>query len=282
MELMVVIGIIILIAAIAVPAMGPMMKSNHSAQVVNTLSGLLITAQTQAAAQGNPVGLRIERAYRTVQQTIPSDPNGHLYECMATVPGDATTAQSLDYQQIRLVSRSSYQPEGAQNYDLFAVKPLAGFKPVALPKDTWLAPDYVTALPVDAFNGTYQPRDAWSGVNKGTRYSRIETFFVMFNETGELVKLPAPDPPNSIVGIQYADPMQLELDTGQNPAKVVPVVTGHPDPSARALLMYDREPYEATTQGGSPPGTDSKSFLQSSARPLLINRVMGSVAEVVP
>ena len=52
-EMMVVVGIIVVLVSITMPAIGPMMSSNKEAQVLNTLSGLLINAQATATQIGH-------------------------------------------------------------------------------------------------------------------------------------------------------------------------------------------------------------------------------------
>ncbi len=270
-ELMVVVGIIVLIVSIAVPSVGPMMASNESAQVANTLNGLFIKAQALAIGNGTPVAVRIERAYKTYKwRTDPNAPEGLSYELMdtSTTPGDATW---LDYQQARILTFASTKESVFRAEDP-AVTPL--------PKGVWLAPDYVLDKDVsiaDSDQHIRQNQPQTSPIH-AVRINAIETFLVVFNQRGELVRFPYDY-------AYYRDrsqcyPAGTTLVAPPDIQHGVKVSSSGPTfGSALGLLSYNREAYN---QIGNNDSVGRKAFFQTNSRSLFINRFMGSVVEEKP
>lgn len=259
-ELMVVIGIIVVIAAIALPAMGPMMRSNQTAQVVNTLNGLLVTAQAAAEANGTPVAIRIERAFATKNIDIA----GRRFEVMdRDINGNA---KWLDHQQARFLIFASFKDRAFRQID--------GSKVATLPKNMWLAPEYALTPNTPQFTApdlsepslTYAPTVTPTTATV-TTYDRLDNFFITFDRLGQLTAFPASDN-------NYADRTQTYPSTGSPAVPIVPYIS-HADGSARAVLVYDRGLFSAI------PSSDgaARLALLKASRPVFINRTTGSILE---
>jgi prepilin-type N-terminal cleavage/methylation domain-containing protein len=277
-ELMVVIGIIGLLLAITVPAIGPLLASNSMSEAQNTINGLLTTAQVQAEANATPVAIRIERAFATGPKNI----NGTTYEVMDTIPGSPPqTKQWLDYQQARFVIFASRQVPAGAGFKNQIFEQIPSSKVVTLPKGAWLAPDY-SLQPGTDFSAAnlaeatllWQPTNLNGSPNlNAVPYNRFETFYIVFNKLGELSRYPA-------TNIVYKDHTQAYPNpafpaTPPVPPALDPIVD-HPDDSARGLLIYDREAYNRFAP------TDAQgrlTYLQREARPVFLNKSMGSVVE---
>jgi hypothetical protein len=108
-------------------------------------------------------------------------------------------------------------------------------------------------------------KDPETGERVAVNYSRLDTFYIVFDQNGELTHfLPAYN--------YYADKTQQYLKAGE---QVVTPYVDHPDPSARALLLYDRKQWEEL-----PDVHDTRwSFLARESRPVYINRATGALIE---
>ena len=252
-ELMVVASIIILVAAVAIPAIGPMMASNQMSEAVGTLNGLLTTAQTAAVAKGTPVGIRIERAFEI-------GPHGHMRK-----PGGVPIW--LDHQQARIVDFAG----GRDTQVAFTHDPNS--KVHVLPKRAWLAPGYGLVASLAEGDLIHDPHDI---DEVAVNYNRFETFYIVFNKDGELIRFPWDY-------IYYADRTQRypkDIDGDGDLDSVSPRVD-HPDNSARSVLVYERKkwdginPNDPGSQGQ--PGGARYDFLRQEARVLNINRATGSI-----
>jgi len=257
---MVVVGIIIVLVSITMPAIGPMLASNKEAQVMNTLGGLLINAQATSIQSATCAGLRIERAFRTNDAGFMVDANG----LCRIQPGYDTTnpVVPLDHQRARFVTLSAYKEQVFTH--------LAESKVYDLPKDYWLAPDYAL---YNGFPEANKPNSldetllGWAPQYSSiyfAPYNRIETFYIIFNAQGELVYYPAGK-------LVYADQTQ-QFMAGSD---VVLPKLPHSDPSARSVYVYDRRMWDEILK------TDSvarQSFLRAS-RAVNINRITGTIVE---
>ena len=248
---MVVVGIIVLLVTITIPAIGPMLASNEQAQVSNTLSGLLINAQATANQTATCVGLRIERAFKTDDLGIMIDGN---------VAEAGNQPVWLDHQRARFVTLAAYRDQ--------VFRQTANTKVYDLPKNFWLAPDYTfdttrtnyfTSLTES--NLRYQP--VLTGVNLAA-YNRLDTFYILFSAEGELVRRTA----GTTI---YADQTQRYL-VGANPtAPFIP----HRDESARGVFVYDRRQWNEI----DPADSAGRAALLGQSLPIYINRVAGSAVE---
>ena len=260
---MVVAAIIVLLVTLSVPAIGPMLKANQTAQAVNMLNGLLTTAQTAAEANATPVALRIERAFAVNGQGIMVDAQGRLSSNPAF-----TGPVWLDHQQARYVI---YGAKPRQDKYASVFEQLSGTTTVALPKGAWLAPDFAVDSNFNLPDYTVeQPPSAGAGEPPGVDFNLFETFYIVFDQTGAITQFPAsqliyydqtqPDSSNEYPYPGYPDAYLLN-----NPPRY---------PSARGLLVYDRNEFNGLTSD-----TARFSYLQTNARPVYINRSLGSLVE---
>lgn len=255
-ELMVVVGIIVILATIAVPSIGPMLTANQESQVVNTLNGLLTKAQTTAQAQGSQVAIRIERAFKMHERGVMENSIG--VTTMDLSPNALPiTPVWLDYQRVRILT---YPPsiEPAFRHD-------SESKMYELPKGFWIAPGYClgsgnlaeAALYFEPTNSAHQSPTALAA-----KYNLLENFYIVFDGQGELIVANE---------INYADQSQAYMDGTD---LVIPKVK-HPG-SARSLLIYDRKRWENI----APDDHSARwQFLRYEAKPVYINRALGSIIE---
>jgi len=254
-ELMVVVVILVLLVSVSVPAVGPMLASNQEAQVLNTLNGILTTAQSQAIAKGTEVGVRFERAIRTNDAGLILDTNG---KSSAETGYDLDKPALLDYQRVRIVDFAQFN-DGAT----FRHNPET--KVYDLPPGTWVAPGYCTDSDVInslAENDLIVDPDDQTPSERAVKFNRLETFYIVFDSEGELTRF---DRSNN----HYADLTQQYLESD---VWIAPYVE-HPDESARSLLIYDRQ------QWLNQPNTHAArlAFMQSQARPVYISRATGAI-----
>ena len=280
-ELMVVVGLIVLLIAIAVPAIGPLTASNQQAQAVSTLAGLITTAQTAAQANITPVAVRVEPAFRTDRRGLMEDALGQ--------PADGSGAfdplrapRLLGHQQLQLLLFASRRVDQAtDSVDMnpaFSRMPEAS--PVALPKGMWLAPDYALRwdgqggrrsmaeedLRID-HNERADPSADWE--NPGAAFNLMDTFYIVFDQSGASTRFPAEK-------LWYYDESQRQA-AGSGPPR--PLLLWHPDDAARGVLVYDRQRFNAYAP------TDAAgrwTFLATNARPVYVNRSLGSLIQGAP
>ena len=244
-ELMVVVGIIILVVAVATPAIGPMLASNESSQAVSALSGLLTLAQLRSE-QGNPVALRIERAFET-------DADGVM------IPNANGVPRWEDHQQIRMVIRDQSSTSGLFE-DVEDANGIRSPVVVNLPAGAWVAPVY--SLDFDLSETSEDMDfDVTDVDDVAVNINPFETFYVCFSGQGELERRDAGS-------IRYSDRTQAY---GGNPT--FPEVD-HPHDSARALLLYDRRKWKNIADPAS-----RLAFLQTQCRILYISRMTGAIVE---
>ncbi len=312
-ELMVVVGIIVLLVAITIPAIGPLLRSNEKSQVINTLRGLAATAQVAAEANGSPVGIRISRAY-----TIKSFKNsGQSYQGILDLNNASDKPTPLSFQQARLV-RFSSQPvvknAVAPGDEPFtpAFEDLPDSRPVSLPSSAWVAP--IECIDTDA-NGNpemdpadptrlrwdftdqltklrYQPKSVPNYTNgtPGIEINRMDTFCIVFDRFGGLRQLETSPASDIKTRYWYRDRLQPQVDTKPDtsipnppgPPLVYPLVD-FPDKSARGVLVYDRARFldlPTTDNGKSDMNNDQtrRGFLMKST-PVYISRSIGEVVE---
>ncbi len=275
-ELMVVVGIIIIVLAIAIPAIGPMLDSNEEAALVNTINGMLVSAQTAAQANGTKVALRFERAYAVNEDGIMIDANGCTPDNEIIVDPDAVDPDDrydpcdvsfqgplyLDHQQVRLaIFMASNSP---------AFRELPDSKPIALPDRAWVTPSFIlsndTTRSDDLYDSLVSNNLQRTYANKRS-YNRMDTFYVAFGPDGELTVSPA--------GQNWL------RDGDQSRFSDVSVFVGSPDddPSALALLVYDREEF---TNLDPSNGQGRLDYLARASRPIFINRATGALIEERP
>lgn len=276
-ELLVVIAILVIVATLAMPAMGPMFASNQTAAAISTLSSLMVTAQTAARTQGTPVGLRIERAYKTNKQ-------GHMVNAQGLTPIQCGISQPedldnlarfqpvwLDHQQVRIVNLTytKYSTGGGGDLFDYLFTPDSAAGVTALPKDIWVAPgleDVNYSLDENA-----AANQLWHPTSEGVKYNYFESFFVVFNSAGELARF-------SSKNTWYKDVSQPVTPNAMTEAFSYPRVT-RPWPtessSPRAVLLYDRKKWDALLKLDAP----RREFLRREGVPLYINRNTGAVVE---
>ncbi len=259
-ELMVVVVILILLVSVSVPAVGPMLASNQEAQVLNTLNGILTTAQSQAIAKGTEVGVRFERAIRTNDAGLILDTNG---KNSSQTGYDVDKPALLDYQRVRIVDFAQFKD--------VAFRHNSETKVYDLPPGTWVAPGECLEWPSPGLVEAKLIKDPAEDSERAVKFNRIETFYVVFDQEGELTRFPP-------AYNTYADLTQQYL---QSDVWVVPYVNhsdkSDPDSqrgySARSLLVYDRQ------QWLNQPDTHAArlAFMQSQARPVYISRATGAI-----
>ncbi len=311
-EMMVVIAIIALLLAVLVPAMGPLLSQNQTAQAINTLSGLAITAQATAESISTPVGIRIERASKSKNVVY----NKQTYQAMRdfTKPGDEP--EYLAYQQARLVQFTSQPaPSGLKAVNEVyqpAFEQIRDTKVTPLPKSAWLAPMECIELDssgqpvVDPFTPsrqlwtlddtslTYQPRqvddvlngNASPGTNdRAAKFNRMDTFYILFDRFGSSHELRT-SPTDYRTHYWFRDLTQPYADPNAANASVDPPVyplVDHPDSSVRGVLVYDRERFLdlPNTDGGAADVRDvqTRRGLLMKARPLYVSRSLGAIVE---
>lgn len=254
-ELVVVIGIIILLIAIAVPAIGPALASNQRTQVLAALNSSLTSAQTSALSHTTDVALRVERATEL-------DNYGRM------VRPDGKNAKFLDHQRIRFVMLAKYaglsQP---------AFKYIEDSKITDLPNSMWLAPTNFYTKDGDNTND-FGPDNycipgstAFSFLNDPDNngvspYSPFDTFYIVLSPNGMLKSFNRED-------LYYIDDTQLRE------GKTTPPTFSHPQDSASGVLLYERKKLENAP--GSVEGLFD--FLGTNGQALYINRFLGTVVE---
>jgi len=267
MEMMVVVGVIAILVAMSVPALGPILASNHQSEVLNTLNGVLTAAQTAAQANGTEVALRVERAYKTDKYGEMVDANGrHPHESGFQGPF------WLPYQQIRYVilGTTTAVTGGA------AFRRLPDSKVTKLPEGAWIAPDYATNslyLNTNApeyfdpnyLVNDYRPRD--DGYPDVVNYNATESFYVVFSPAGSVTQF-------GTDRLVYRDESQRDAD-GTPLYVPYPHTTNRRFASARGFIVYDRKRYESV----NPSGRVRRDFLAAEGRPVFISRFLGSIVE---
>jgi len=277
-ELMVVVGIIVLLAVIAVPSVGSILASNHQTQAMQTLTGALTVAQARAENRGG-YAIRIERAFATNKYGFMLDTNGNASVSWNTdtraleYNGNFAPANApvwLDYQQIRFL-----QPPVKGPYYTPALDEV-----IPLPKGVWLAPDYAVN---SAFNPAYYDSNKYGNpvdpttpltVRDSTSTNPFETFTIVFNQRGEVIEA------RPMYGINGApsDNYQYQDQTQSLDSSLIGQLTSYPYPSARGVIMYDREKFLALANS-DPTYERRAEFLAKNGRPLYINRFLGSLVE---
>jgi len=262
---MVVVGIIIILVSLTAPAVGPMLASNDESQAASTVSGLLTAAQTSAQATGLPVAIRFERAYKVDDRGMMVDVQGRL-----TTNSAFSGPVWLDYQRARIVNFATTKQV------VFRWTPQS--KVYSLPRNFWVAPAAAVSpgatkaftansllAGVDYPAGTrYQPVDG-THVKPPYAFDLLDTFYVVIGADGELTRFPASD--NGY--FDQTQPYIVGTDTR------TPYV-GHPDESARGLLVYDRKKWDSLPANDNGARLD---FLRTTGRVLFINRATAAVVE---
>jgi prepilin-type N-terminal cleavage/methylation domain-containing protein len=281
-ELMVVLGIIILLLAIAIPAMGPLTTSNHMTEATSKVKSLLVQAQVAAVGNGTPVGIRFERAYETItsfrdKNNAPLKDSGgvtHPYDIMATSGGKP---KWLNHQWAQLVIFASSNK--------MILDPLSGSKPMDMPANVWAAPDdalewakgnapdsigWPSTPDLKETSLIWQPTPPFPADATPVAYNRFETFVVAFGPSGELGRFPQADN-------RYCDAKQMYYSGAvtPKPESTAPVVQ-HPDGSSRGLLLYDRHSWEGLSANDS---AVREEFLRQTAKPVYVNRNLGDVLQ---
>jgi len=249
-ELMVVVGIIIILLAMAVPAIGPLLASNQRSRAINTLKGLMTLARADCGA------IRIERAFKTNDDGIMIDAAGRPN----WDPG-FTGPVWLDHQRARIltIKHSKYQ----------AFKQDPNSRVFELPADFWLAPGYALDFSSLAENDLmYTPSSGPLAPNP-VPYNRFENFFLVFRNN-ELVRVSKDD-------VWYSDITQRIYNPSTE--EYTPYRIPHCDDSALSLLLYDRKAWEAIDPDD---GEARRKFLLNKAEPLYIDRVTGAILEGTP
>lgn len=205
-ELMVVVAIIVIVSALAVPSINSLMSTYERQKAVASFESLLASAQATARGHFTTVALRIERAFET-------DEYGRM------VLGAGGEPIWLDYQQVRILVFAGWRAQFGSPGEQMSFRQLTNSKPTALPGSFWLAPDYARSA---KFNPTLQ----WQPTDPDVQpINTLDTFYLVWNRQGELIRLPA-------ARIVY-------LDATQEHALV-----DHPYSSARSAIGYDRLAYE--------------------------------------
>ncbi|HPD31819.1 MAG TPA: prepilin-type N-terminal cleavage/methylation domain-containing protein [Phycisphaerae bacterium] len=256
-ELLVVLGILAIVAALAVPALGPMFTSNQTASAISTLSSMLVNAQTIARAQDTAVALRIERAFKTNDSKL-------MVNIQGLTPYETGIKRAdmlkrfipppvwLNHQQVRLLKLTGTAFEA----------PSGGFEPVALPEHVWLAPGEALTNAV-AFpsllenNLKYEPAE-------GVTYNRFENFMVVFNRFGELVRYPGEN-------CYYLDRTQ-KFTENHDAYPSVEYPLGQD--SSLSLIAYDRRRWENVNDDLA-----RRDLLARTGVPIYINRFSGAILE---
>jgi hypothetical protein len=270
---MVVVGIIVLLVSVTLPAVGPMMASSKEAQVFNTLGSLLVNAQATTSQTGTCVALRVERAFKADDRGFMLDAAGRS-RLLGPAPYDTThPVVWLDHQQVRFVTL------GSDNQQVLSQ--LKDTKVYDLPNTVWIAPDYslatgwptslglpnwaaLTATAGNFAESNVQCTPLYNSVPYAT-FNRLETFYIVFNPSGNLVQYPAGN-------IVYADASQQYLDGNNLP--ISPRIA-HPDSSARSVFIYDRNAWNEL----APTDSAGRAQLLARSRSVNINRVTGCVVE---
>jgi hypothetical protein len=205
-ELIVVMGIIIVLSSLSIPAVHNYLLERQSATAIQTLGGTLLNAQALAQANFTTTAVRVERAFKT-------DDAGRMIKDASGNP------IWLDHQRIRILGvglRQAGRPIAGEER---AFRQFADMRPSDLPPAAWLAPDDALSL-LATGNTAWQPPTA--GV---AAIDMLDTFYIAFNRRGELVRLPAE--------------RLVYLDETQNNAFV-----GFPRPSRLGAIAYNHQRFE--------------------------------------
>jgi type II secretory pathway pseudopilin PulG len=262
--LVVVIGIIILLIAIAVPAVGPALSSNHQTQAIQLLTNAITIAQTRAENRGG-YAIRIERAFKTDPRGYMVDADGESAVAANLAPNSRFTPSRapvwLNYQQIRYLNPPKDTPAYMPAVD----------EVIPLPKNAWLAPDYAlhTAAPVNFDPKFYDPQYTQAvpvvtlpfPSTASSRFNSFDTFCIVFDQRGNVTELRW-----DVAGDNYRYLDQTQLTASGPPA------SGFLYDSARGVILYDRPRFESA-------GTGKAAYLAREGRPLYINRFLGTLVE---
>lgn len=254
-ELVVVLGIIILLVGIAVPAVGPALNSNQQTQAVQLLTGAINTAQVRAENQGG-AAIRIERAFKT-------DAGGYMIDAAGrrTNQSGFSGPVYLDHQQIRMLRAPREGRYYAPALD----------EPIKLPTGVWLAPDY--ALGISAYFNSSQ---FWPINVSYVPLNPFETFCIVFDQRGTVTELrPYNNSLNPSPAITAQSDAYRYQDQTQPISATLSQVTDYPYNSARGVIVYDRKRFDSLGQNVAAKST----FLQREGRPMFINRFLGTLVE---
>jgi type II secretory pathway pseudopilin PulG len=258
----VVIGIIILLVAIAVPAVGPAIFTSQQTQVIQQLTGAINMAQIRAESQGG-FAIRIERAFKTDQRGYMVDASNTPTTSNASLSGFEPVY--LGYQQIRFL-----RPPREGQYYAPSVDDV-----IKLPTGVWVGPDYATNTTY--FGVSHFTSSPTCTPTAGLAYNPFENFCVAFDQRGGVTELrpytnsisPAPSVYTQSDNYRYQDQSQT-VSSGVSP------ITDFAYNSARGFIMYDRKKFEAY----GPTNTNAKGeFLGREGRTLYINRYLGTLVE---
>lgn len=260
-ELVVVLGIIVLLVAIAVPAVGPALNSNQQTQAVQMLTNAITLAQTRAANKGG-YAIRIERAFKTDDRGYMVDANGQTRDNFyAGRPNFNENAAPvwLDHQQIRFLN----PPKDGRYYQP------ALDEPIALPRNTWFAPDYAlqTGFLPKYFilqNADVPSAPVGSPVNS-SRTNPFHTFCIVFDQQGNVIQLRSTIAADNYFYFDSTRP-DSTLDCPQSSFFYN---------SALGVILYDHSKLEQY-------GTNTSSryqYLSLEGRMLYINRFLGTLVE---
>ena len=276
-ELVVVVGIIILLVAIAVTAVGPAMFSSQQTQVIQQLTGAINIAQVRAQNQGG-FAIRIERAFKTDERGYMQDINGQTPDNGHTsLPNfDRTQAPIyLPYQQIRFLRAPR---EG--RYYTPALDDV-----IKLPTGVWLAPDYalVNGTPPPAgYSATLFPFpvtdlvDPWDpsvlAANASFATNSFENFCIVFDQRGSVTELRPQRVGITTDDYYYQDQSQADLQAASINREGA--LTTFKYPSARGVIMYDRKKFDSYGDAST-----KAQYLARDGRLLYINRILGTLVE---
>jgi len=219
-EMVVVISIIVIVIALAIPSTGRMMASANLSKDISTIKLSLAVMQSYADGHGVTAGIRIERAFKI-------NKNGMM------IKDDNGEAIWKDYQRIVPIVRGEMQHNKPISGNLgYPVKPHGyAYEPYAfcrvqnqsvleLSKDIWAAP-LCTLDNLATWNVKFVPTNP-----DASPFNLMETFYILFDHHGELVK--------ETNFMHY-------IDTGQSPNTngVWPAVD-QPNISTRGGVLYNR------------------------------------------
>jgi type II secretory pathway pseudopilin PulG len=206
-ELVVVIGIIILMSTMAVPALHNLLLQQQMSSVVQTFGGAVASARATAQSNFTTAAIRVERAFAT-------DDAGEMIKDADGNP------RWLNYQRIRTVVLGVRQPQNPIPGEEFAFRQTADKAMTSLPSLVWLAPNYGVALAASG-DTSWQPPTAGAAP-----IDTLDTFYIAFNRRGELMNLPSS--------------RLVYLDETQNRLRI-----GHPTTSATGAIVYNHDRFQA-------------------------------------
>lgn len=268
-ELAVVVAVVGLILAIAVPGLRRMSEDARFSSAIQSINGTLQRAYYDAVADQNLAAVRIH-------------PGAWDLDEQSNLTSDAGRQHLVSYRYVGATSRE--QPPGSGNFvteygERFERRP--GSNSVVLPPDIWAAPiEAWRDRRADPLDGSRNPLDesilageigrfALDPVRSGEELLEADDFLIVF------------DPQTGVRSGRAAFQLKAYNPALNPPAEVFDDGTSNPNrprflrSSSEGVVIYPREPFAAL--GNTASGQDRQATLRRVGRPYFVHRLSGAL-----